>query len=239
MPSIRLQAPADRTGDWLITDGLARFAANWCPNRNHCARRWDDIRRLCTGHGRWSPVEPLTLDRFVPAALTGAAQPRRLRQWSPDCTNPIAWITRPSLDAEDAELRAAEQLRTILDKAAEARRRHQEFTDALLARQNALTAPAVKYIRAATGKPARAAMPEPDLAMGIPILERGQVRALVCPIAGRIPPVRDNLTDIVLFVADEGERRRIAAVTRPEQRIVKLTIPQTTAPAANSRSGGV
>ncbi|WKV74137.1 RNA methyltransferase [Streptomyces sp. PCS3-D2] len=100
---------------------------------------------------------------------------------------------------------------------------HQAAVQALLARQAALGIPAAKFVHRATGRyPFVADKGEPQYAMGVPVYLGLTPYGVVCPVAGRVAAVRDRLAPLVVFVASEGERQRIAAQARPGQRIEVL-----------------
>ncbi|WP_053686823.1 MULTISPECIES: RNA methyltransferase [unclassified Streptomyces] len=100
---------------------------------------------------------------------------------------------------------------------------HKAAVQALLARQAALEIPVAQFVHRETGSyPFVSDKGAPEYAMGVPVYVGLTPYGVVCPVASRMAALRDRLAPLVIFVASEGERRRIAAQTRPDQRIEVL-----------------
>jgi competence protein CoiA len=60
-------------------------------------------------------------------------------------------------------------------------------------------------------------------AMGVTLLEGSRVVAVVCPVASRITEeIAARLAGVIIYVASDDERRRVAHRCQPAQRIVVL-----------------
>ncbi|MFF4145948.1 hypothetical protein ACFY0A_32370 [Streptomyces sp. NPDC001698] len=202
MPSVRLA----RTDDVLVVaEGLARFADGW----------WEA-----------GPQVPVT--EFLGWVLAGSVVPHRRTRPTlyPLEARSVVWTAPQYARAEAVHLEAAQRRERE-------ERQHQAHIQALLDRQSALTNPAVKFVRqdADTYLTPVVGEPSPDFAMGIPVHLAGEPYAVICPVAGRVPSVRSRLSRLVLLVASEQERQRIAAQARPEQRIVVLQPEPAAAPS--------
>ena len=109
----------------------------------------------------------------------------------------------------------------------------------LLARQQALVLPTVELVHRETGIYPRVAEGprDPKWAMGVPVHVAGDAYAVISPVAGRIDRrLRHSFASLLLVVADEKERKRVAAVCDDKQRIVVLSVsvPSTPRPAASN-----
>ncbi|MEU6215005.1 hypothetical protein ABZ891_34570 [Streptomyces sp. NPDC047023] len=100
---------------------------------------------------------------------------------------------------------------------------HKAAVQALLARQAALEIPVAQFVHRETGSyPFVSDKGEPEFAMGVPVYLGLTPYGVVCPVAGRLSALKSRLASLVIFVASEGERRRIAGLTVPGQRIEVL-----------------
>lgn len=142
-------------------------------------------------------------------------------------------MTAPQyIRAETAHLQEERRRRLEEQRQERERRQYEANIKALLERQEALIKPAVAFIRQDAGTDASpwTGDPEPDFAMGVPVHLAGKPYAVICPVAARIPALRRRLAKLVLIVASERERQRVAAQAGPGQRIVVLE-PEPAAPA--------
>ncbi|MFK0238850.1 hypothetical protein [Streptomyces vinaceus] len=63
--------------------------------------------------------------------------------------------------------------------------------------------------------------------MGVPVYVGVTLYGVVCPVARRTAALQDRLAPLVIFVAPEAERRRIAAQTKPGQKIEIVRPPRS------------
>ncbi|MER8236991.1 hypothetical protein [Streptomyces sp. NPDC094049] len=254
VPSVQIARPEDG-GPVQITDGAARFEAQWCRDRADCD--WNSGYVVgavpCGGHGRWSAVDPFPLARFVAALCADTTRPHRLRAKGAGDGDTSRWITRQYFDLEEEQVRASawrehvmERLAAVQQRQREAgeaaRQRHMAAIEALLQRQEALVKPVVEFVFHSAGAyPAVGDDGLPEFAMGVPVYVRGKPYAVICPVANRVTDLRDALAPLVLFAATEGERSRIAAQAAPGQRIEVLTVELPPAPPvpAQREQGGL
>ncbi|MEU0726210.1 hypothetical protein [Streptomyces sp. NPDC006140] len=99
---------------------------------------------------------------------------------------------------------------------ARARGDHEAAIHALLERQAALEKPAFEFVRRETGvHPFVEDGGAAEFAMGVPVYVGVTPYGVICPVASRVAAIRDRLAALVVFVASERERRRIAAHAPP------------------------
>ncbi|MFD5317581.1 competence protein CoiA family protein [Streptomyces sp. NPDC127098] len=249
VPAAQIARPED-DGPVQVTAGPARFVPEWCEDRGSCGgcqcescAGGVDGPLPCGGHGTWQTVDPFPLDRFVRAICTDATRPHQLRteedeeQWR--------WITRRYFELEEEQVQAQARREQAVDRLLARHRRqatdardHQAAIEALLQRQKALTRPAVEYIYQHMGRyPRVAEHGTPEFAMGVPVYLGDAPCAVICPVAGRIPAVRERLAGLILFAATERERDRIIANAQPGQRIEVLEARQDAEPPSPPDQG--
>jgi hypothetical protein len=154
----------------------------------------------------------------------------------------IVWTTRPHVITERGQVEASERRREHDELAAADRERHLAAIAAKLARQQALTPPAVELV----GREARGYVgvrdATPEWAMGVPLFVHDMPQGVISPVVSRISAaVLTRLRGLPLFVATEAERRALARACGPEQRIVlfEVEIPdQPRPPAATYKRAG-
>jgi competence protein CoiA len=246
-PAIRLSL-ADEPGpptavDATVVDGTGVFRESWCPRRR--CENDGGAPGPCPGHGWWRPVEPgVDLSVFVAGVLAGTIRAHRTPRYSRSFLESarIVWTTRPHVITERAELEASERRREHDDLASAEHERHLAAIAAKLARQQALTPPAVELV----GREARGYVgvrdATPEWAMGVPLFVHDMPQGVISPVVSRISAqVRARLRGLTLFVAAEAERRALVRACGPEQRIVlfEVEIPdQPRPPAATYRRAG-
>ncbi|MFE5631999.1 competence protein CoiA family protein [Streptomyces sp. NPDC056543] len=258
VPSVQIARPDH--GPVQVTAGAARFEPEWCEDRTDCGLcecencgAGVEGALPCGGHGRWSGVEPLPLDRFVAAICGNTTRPHRLRAkgWGDEGT--WRWITRRYFELEEEQVRATARRAHTIERLTAVQRRRQEARqsaeqdhvaaiEALLQRQKALVKPVVEFVFHEAGtSPDVGRDGIPEFAMGVPVYVRGKPYAVICPVAGRVPALRHRLAPLVLFAATERERGRIAAAAAPGQRVEVLAVDLSpTAPVpAQGEQGGI
>jgi len=209
VPSIRMSAPStpdDSAGQGTVIGGLGVFAEHWCRDRRRCR---DDPPGPCPGHGRWTHPSHVGLAGFVAGVLHGSVRPHQVPRWSPETTSDgtgFLWTTRPHVLAERAQLTATEHRRQHDELAAAERERHLAAIAAKLARQQALTPPAVELI----GTEARGYVgvrdATPAWAMGVPLFVHDIPEGVISPVVSRISAApRDRFSGLTLFVATETD----------------------------------
>ncbi|WP_405861892.1 hypothetical protein OG361_40720 [Streptomyces sp. NBC_00090] len=206
----------------------------------------------CGGHGKWSAVEQFPLDRFVVAICANATRPHRLRVPSWEKVETWRWITRRYFELEEEQVRARAWREKVMERLAAVQRRQREAKaaaerehiaaiEALLQRQKALVKPVVEFVFHEAGdSPTVGPDGIPEFAMGVPVYVRGKPHAVICPVASRVPALRDTLAPLVLFAATERERSRIAAQAAPGQRVEVLSVelpPISPVPAQREQGG--
>lgn len=247
VPAIRLSL-ADESGppvavDAKVVDGTGGFREAWCPRRR--CENDGGAPGPCPGHGWWRPVEPdVDLSVFVAGVLAGTIRAHRTPRYSRFFLESarIVWTTRPHVITERAQLEASERRREHDDLATAEHERHLAAIAAKLARQQALTPPAVELV----GREARGYVgvrdATPEWAMGVPLFVHDMPQGVISPVVSRISTeVRARLMGLTLFVATEAERRALARACGPEQRIVlfEVEIPdQPRPPTAIYRRAG-
>jgi len=209
VPSARLE-PADG-GGLDVAEGLMKFTA-----------------------GRWEAGPRVPLAHFLHWVFAGRIVPHpRQRPTSYPLQELDTVFTAPHYARQErADL--AQQARRQAQEARRERERqqHEAAIRALLDRQEALLKSAVEFVHRETGDHPYATEGTPQFAMGVPVYARGEPYAVICPVASRIPPLRQHLARLVLLVASEPERHRIAAQAAPGQRIVVLKPTKTAAAPA-------
>ncbi|MGA5670242.1 competence protein CoiA family protein [Streptomyces pseudogriseolus] len=228
VPSVRLVDDPER--GLVVVEGLARFAGVfrgvWREGPHVPVvefLRWVFAGRVIP-HERTAPVEaPLRALRTVWTVPQYAEAETALQE------------TERRRAAHDRDVRAqqreAERLRRDQEaREALARGGREAAIAALQERRTALEGPVFFYVRRETGvEPYVEERGVPELAMGAPVYARG-LYGVICPVASRVPAARDRLAPLVVFVASERERQRIALQARPGQRIVVLPIAQGAGP---------
>jgi hypothetical protein len=241
VPAIRLSLPTEpgkaAPADTKVVDGPSAFRESWCPRRRRCDY---DAPGPCPGHGSWGTVVPsLDLGVFVAGVLAGTVRthqvvPRRSLSSIPAEAR-VVWTTRPHVAAEHAQLTARERRRELDDLEAAERERHLAAIAAKLARQQALTPPAVELL----GTEARGYVgvrdATPEWAMGVPLFVHDMPQGVISPVVSRITgEVLERFRHVTLFVATDAERRVLARACGPAQRIVlfEVEIPDQPRPPA-------
>ncbi|UUU21205.1 competence protein CoiA family protein [Streptomyces sp. DSM 40750] len=205
VPSVRLVT--DEDGSLVVAEGLARFA-----------------------EGFWEAGPQVPLAEFLGWVFADRAVPhRRIVQRTRYPLEPLFTVwTAPQYVRAEAAYREERDHREQGRWEAEW---HQAAIHALRQRQAALQRPVVEFVYQEAGAyPKVAKAGTPEFAMGLPVYIRGEPYAVICPVASRIPALRNRLAPLVLFVASEGERQRIATQARPGQRIEALDGHQPTPP---------
>lgn len=226
VPSTYVEAADD--GGLVVAEGLAKFSG-----------------------GRWEagPCTPLT--EFLRWVFAGrvVSHRRRAPVCSPLAARQTVWTAPPYAREESAHLEAEErrrkaqqeeerrrweEVRARWAQEAENRRRenhgqgrardeHQAAIRALLERQAAMEKPVFDFVHHETGiYPFVEDHRAPKYAMGLPVYVGMTPYGVVCPVASRVAAARDRLAPLVVFVASERERQRIAAQAKPGQRIEVL-----------------
>ncbi|MGW5433334.1 competence protein CoiA family protein [Streptomyces sp. NPDC004059] len=221
VPSARVESVDD--GGLVVVEGLAKFC-----------------------DGQWEAGPRVPIAEFLQWVFAGrvVSHRRKAPVRSPLAARRTVWTTPQYAREETAHLEAEElrkqaeqeegrrrleEARARWTKEQEGRERarasgdHQAAVQALLERQAALEKPVFYFVHQETG--AYPFVPNhgtPAFAMGVPVYLGLTPYGVICPVASRVAAVRDRLAKLVVFVASEGERRRIAAQARPEQRIEVL-----------------
>jgi hypothetical protein len=253
VPSARVAYAEDQT--LTVVDGVARFVPGWCDRRDHC-ESWGQhgyYRRdpgPCPGHGDWQDPERLTLVDLVAAVCADRVRPHEVsafrRSSSPRYpVGKVVWTARRYVqqEAEQLDATAAVEARTTAARVEQSE--HEARIAALLARQQALVLPTIEIVHRETGVSPRVGGPDPKWAMGLPVHVGGEehlggtAHAVISPVASRIDQrLRRRFAPLLLVVADERERKRVAAVCDPKQRIVVVPVGVATTPAP-AVSGGI
>ncbi|MEU8138639.1 competence protein CoiA family protein [Streptodolium elevatio] len=261
VPSVQIARVDD--GPVQVTAGPARFVPEWCEDREDCGLcacagcgPGVDGPLPCGGHGTWAMAGPLPLERFVAAICADTTRPYRLRTQGWDEHGRWRWITRAYFALEDEQVRAESRRQEVITRRLEPERRqeaqhaagedndtaaqaHHAAILALLQRQRALMKPVFEFVRHETGAlPKVADEGSPDFAMGVPVYVRGAPYAVICPVAGRVTRLREQLAKVVFFAATDRERWRIAAQAVPGQRIEVIQVDHApSAPETPQRRG--
>ncbi len=229
VPAVRLSPPTE-PGEAAPTEaevvgGLGTFHERWCPDRLRC---FDDPLGPCAGHASWAHSTHLNLGVFVAGVLAGTVRPHQVPRWSSvtrtDGTG-FVWTTQKHVAAERAQAEAAARRRERAALVSDERERHLAAISAKLARQQALTPPAVELV----GREARGYVgvrdATPEWAMGVPLFVHDLPQGVISPVVSRISAeVRARFRGLTLFVAAESERRALARACGPAQRIVLFEV---------------
>jgi competence protein CoiA len=215
VPSVRLEAVDG--GGLHVVEGLVKFS----------------------GWG-WEAGPRVTVAEFLGWVFTGRVIPHlpQLSAKYPLETLHTVWTAPKYVQEESAcvaerDRRAVEEAR--LDRE---RQKHAAAISALLKRQKALIRPTVDFAFRETGvSPKVAKEGTPEFAMGLPVYVRGKPFAVICPVASRVLAVRGRLAGLVLLVASEQERQRVAAQASPGQRVVVLQPDAEVAPRSVPQQG--
>lgn len=234
VPAIQIALPTDPgSADAQIIDGAAVFRESWCPHRR--CENDGGAPGPCPGHGWWGLVpDAVNLETFVAGVLAGTIRPHQVavRQYLrlPAAAR-IVWTTRQHVDTERAQVEASARRRERDELAAAEHERHLAAIAAKLARQQALTAPAVDLV----GREARGYVgvrdATPEWAMGVPLFVHDMPQGVVSPVVSRVSAeVRARFRGLTLFVATEAERRALARACSHAQRIVLFEVEIPTEP---------
>lgn len=247
VPAVQLSLPTDpgEPGpEPQVVGGLGTFHERWCPDRRRC---FEDPSGPCSGHASWAHTTHLGLGVFVVAVLAGTVRPHQVVRWSPESGTDgtgFVWTTRQHVVAERAQTEVAADRRERAALAASERERHLAAIAAKLARQQALTPPAVELVGREAGGYVGVRDASPAWAMGVPLFVHDMPQGVISPVVSRISAeVLDRFRGLTLFVATETERRALARACGPAQRIVlfEVEIPDKPRPPAVTykRAGGV
>ena len=238
--------PQDRL-DLLAEIGIWRFTEGCCPNRRDCEYPGPmtffsgnrSKPQPCLGHGHWDPVpKPLaTAVRYVcdgsikPHDLRGTSGARLAGKWvtlengGPGQWGHIGWTAPHYIRlaaAQDAAIEEHEAAQAREGK--EAAAREANFLR-LAARQEALRMPAVRAVARQAEQASRSGGSDPKWAGGIPItgMADGKILAVICPVASRVTSrIRQRLADVLIVVASDQERSRLAQHCVTGQRFLLL-----------------
>ena len=241
VPSVRVR-PAEG-GGLHIVEGLAKFSdGKWQSGpRVPLAEflRWVFAARV-VAHRRRAPVsaplrdldEVWTTPQYAEKeAARVAADARRERA--------ERHVMAESLEERKARWEDEQERRRQEERErAGALGRHQAAIHALRERQSALEKPVFHFVRRETGRdPFLPDQGAPEFAMGVPVYLGLTPYGVVCPVASRVTAIRDRLASLVVFVASEHERRRIAAQALHGQRIEVLGSGSATVPSPRPPRG--
>jgi len=228
VPAIQISLPAEPgPADARVVNGTAVFRVSWCPRRR--CENDGGAPGPCPGHGWWGPVlEAVNLGVFVAGALAGTIRPHQVAVDTYVRLPPaarIVWTTRQHVITERDQLEASQRRRERDELASAERERHLAAIAAKLARQQALTPPAVELV----GREARGYVgvrdATPEWAMGVPLFVHDMPQGVISPVVSRVSAeVLARLRGLTLFVATEAERRALARACGPAQRIVLLEV---------------
>ncbi|MCF3136835.1 competence protein CoiA family protein [Streptomyces olivochromogenes] len=225
VPSVRVKDVDG--GGVVVVEGLAKFSVEqWeagpqVPLAEFL--RWVFASRVVS-HRRRAPVRsPLPARRTVWTAPQYAQQEAAYLE-AEERRKRLEQEEKRSLQEERVRWEQyQERLRREDRERARARGDHQGAIHALLERQAALEKPAFEFVLRETGvHPFVEDGGAAEFAMGVPMYVGLTPYGVICPVASRVAAARDRLAALVVFVASEGERRRIAAQARPGQRIEVL-----------------
>jgi hypothetical protein len=194
---------------------------------------------LCRGDIVWTSLPAVDPTDGGEAADARHIAPAGRRWWTSPAYLRRADAVRQAQSATDAAvagLRA--QLRLLQEQDRQRRlaavawrvqqeQRHKTNRAALQERQKQLEPAAVRQVAEEMGTMPWA-LKEGDFerAMGVSLIVRGQVVAVICPVASRITPdVAARLVDVTVYVASEHEQRAIARRCRAGQRFVVVSDP--------------
>jgi competence protein CoiA len=224
----------------VVVDGVGRFAALWCSPRESCSTAGRDGLGAdlgpCPGHGGWQRPDPVPLVSFVAGVCAGSIRPvtARVEPLQPlGRHRPGAWVwtTHRHYAAETEQVTAQDARERWLVPRREAQRRLEQdqatrhrHIERLLARQQALTGPAVDLLKREHPGRVTVGTRRSYWAMGLPVLVDRRERAVLSPVAGRVPAVRTLLAKVTVIVASTEEQQRLAKVCAPDQRIVVLEV---------------
>jgi len=123
---------------------------------------------------------------------------------------------------QDAAIEEHEAARAKEDEEAAARKANVLL---LAARQKALRMPALGAVARQAEQATSSGECDPKWAMGIPItgLADGKILAVICPVASRVTSrIRQRLADVLIVVASDPERSRLAKQCVAEQRFLLI-----------------
>lgn len=218
VPSARLELVDDVL---TVVEGIARFGgySDWKPGPRMPLREF--VRCLLSGE----------LVLRGPGAVTYSSELTPLGKGQAD----MFWARVRCAEAADARERQEQEEerrreedrryeRATREVDRERRRQRDEAVTALQERQVACSKRAWSFVREETGvDPYVEDQGMHAYAMGVPVYVGMRPYAVVCPVVSRVSAVRDRLASLVVLVASEQERERVAAQAHPGQRIVVLT----------------
>ncbi len=257
VPSVRVRRD-DETNTLTVVDGIGRFEPEWCKRRHHCdiwAQHgfYDRPAEPCAGHGEWHVPANFTLAALVVSVCTNklVVHETRARRRDLEFRHPggtTIWTAGTYIEKETKQVEATavedRRDRVRSAKAAAEGEEHERRIEALLARQTALIKPTVVLVHRDTGTyPTVYDGPrESEWAMGVPVRVNGRTYAVICPVASRIDArLRRRFASLLLVVAEERERARVAKACEPRQRIVviKAPSPASTPSQASGAARGI
>ncbi|MFB7763600.1 competence protein CoiA family protein [Streptomyces xiamenensis] len=236
VPWARVEAVSGRL---VVVEGLAKFSG----------QGWEEGPRVpLAGFLHWLFTGQLVLHR--PQAAVRPPVRARLLIWTTPRhvqaeSQHLAQVERRAREreveerrirAEMEKLRAAQREQDRVEL--EGRARHRAAIKALEERRAALEKPVADFILRHTGEEAYIeARGVPEFAMGVPVCLGNRRVAVLCPVAGRVAAVREDLKRLVVFVASERERQRIAEHSLPGQKIIVLDAGLEAAPVQGPPAG--
>ncbi|MEU6601980.1 competence protein CoiA family protein [Streptomyces flaveolus] len=239
VPSVRVKAVG---GGLVVVEGLAKFSGGqWEAGPQVLLAeflQWAFSGRVVV-HRRRAPVRgPLQARRTVWTAPQYAQQEAAHLE-AEECRKRLEQQEKRRLLEEEVRWEQFQERRRREDRErAKARGDHEAAVYALLERQAALEKPAFEFVCRETGvHPFVEDGGAAEFAMGVPVYVGMTLYGVICPVASRVAAVRDRLATLVVFVASEKERLRIAAQARPGQRIEVLETGPAAAPPRRLPAG--
>ncbi|WP_234389955.1 RNA methyltransferase [Streptomyces sp. MMG1533] len=222
VPSVRVKAVDG--GGLVVVEGLAKFSGG----------QWEEgpqvplaefLRWVFTGrvvlHRRRGPVRSPLQARLSVWTPPQYAQQEAAHLEKEERRKRLEQEEKRRL-ADEERVRREHWRREARERAA-AQGDHAAAIHALRERQTALEKLAFEFIRRETGvQPFVEDGGAAEFAMGVPVYVGMIPYGVICPVASRVAAIRDRLAALVVFVASERERRRIAAHAGPGQRIEVL-----------------
>lgn len=226
----------DEGGTLVARYGLWRFEPVFCADRRNCDRSlyntsnvWRAMHRgagpeVCPGHGQWEPVAQ-QLARVVGLLLEGRlasgdlrpsrsiGEGRSFTTWSSYGQAHLAWTAPQYLQRAEAQRLAQLEHERQQELQEEAEAKHAANARAWAERMAGAVLPARQELSRELEQAVEAGEPDAFWAMGTPLRLMGQrrVQGVICPVAGRITPeIAQRLRGVVVFVATEDERQRVA-----------------------------
>lgn len=250
VPSVRVEPATNAGAGMLVVDRVLRFEPSWCPDRRRCDVSAEHGYYLadagpCSGHGQWRVPAGLTLIRFVAAVCADTSRPHTLRvhRWrhtrNAIAQGPLAWTAARYVHLENVQLDAEANRQHWQDARDAQRLDHENAVAALLARQDALVRPTVELVYHQAGVYPRidTSPRDPLWAMGVPVFVHDVPYAVIAPVASRIAPIRQRLAGLLLIVATEAERARVARASASDQRIAVIPVDVPAVPLLDPQRG--